>query len=198
MKQVFLSIALLMGLWSLGTLHAQSTPGIVGGQAYSIEDMANTIFPSKQKRYDKSRNARLKEQNQRLERQIHAMQLRLDDCMGARTRYGKRRPVAQYDFRTDYWGERRIQKEYEQLQKENTYLREHYSWVKNELNECEARYYDDYEDYRPRRTAQGRDRGPQRDCCTHGKKAKKKDSCRGGKSKGRKYRYDDDDDDDDD
>lgn len=138
MKHAILSFFLTLGILAPVILSAQSTPGIMAGQRLGVEDMASDFFRGKQKRYDRSRNERIRLQNQRLEEQIHDLEQELDDCMDSRTRrrYGKRRPAYRYDLQSDYIGERRKEKEYQRLREENEFLRDHRAWLVAELDDC--------------------------------------------------------------
>lgn len=159
MKTKLSILILLFGLLAQVQAQSVSTPGIISGKNIGASDMSNDFFNRKEKRYDKSRNEQLREQNQRLQRRIEVLERDLDDCSAdrARTRYPKRRYDSNFNLQQNYWGERRIEKEYEELKKENVFLRDYHDWLARELDDCQRTYQRDRRgDYR--RPDYGRDR----------------------------------------
>ena len=168
MKKTLPTLFLLLSFMAQLSVHAQFTPGISSNQGFDMTDMSSEFFRRKEKRYDKARNERLREQNIRLQRQIYLLEEELDDCMDdrARRRYPNRRKQSRYDLRQDYWGERKIEREYQELKEENEFLRDQYDWLENELDECQDRYrrdrdrrYRDRDGYRSPRTPRHRNHG---------------------------------------
>lgn len=202
MKHAFPTLLLIFSMLTQIEIQAQSipTPGIAGGQSFGLADVSNEFFRRKEKRYDRARNDRLRDQNERLERQIYQLEQDLDACMQDRNRrrYPRRRNTSRYDLRNDYFGERRIEREYQELKEENEFLRDQHDWLENELYECEDRYQRTRSRSRDRYD-RGRDdrRYRQHDtCCNHSHHGRHHPSHSKGKHKGKHknkhYRCDDD------
>ncbi|MEO1451620.1 MAG: hypothetical protein AAFV07_18970, partial [Bacteroidota bacterium] len=79
MKHAVLTLLLALGFLAPFAVQAQSTPGIMANQGLSVEDMTSEFFRRKEKRYDRSRNDRMRQQNKRLEEQVYDLEQELDD-----------------------------------------------------------------------------------------------------------------------
>lgn len=147
MKQVFFTSLLAWLLIGIMPAHlqAQQTPGIVTTQGYGVADIGSELFNRREKQRLRQRIEYLEDQNARLEQQIYDLQRRLDDCSyGDRRRYRGRRNTSPYSLQQNLFGERRrLEQRYQELQRDNEFLRDQRGWLQSELNACERSYRDD-------------------------------------------------------
>ncbi|MCI4667094.1 MAG: hypothetical protein MRZ79_02965 [Bacteroidia bacterium] len=168
MKHLQITFTVLLALLISTSTQAQLTRGIVGTGNLEINDATTELFGSRKRKEARTRNERLREQNLRLERQVEILDARLNRCMqdNVYSRYPRKRKRYNYNsLSQDFWGENKLQKEYDMLKEENIFLRDQVSWYQNQINQCEGSYRDD------RNRDRGRnDRGRTPCNCKKGKK----------------------------
>jgi len=180
MKSIHILLSLGLALvFSLQT--SAQTPGITGKGPFSMETSTSEIFGSKKRQEARERNERLQSQNERFRDQIRRLETSLERCAGTQTRrrLPSRKLTPTRATGSQFIGERKLDREYEQLMDENRFLRSERDWLMNEVRDCrEARERAKNRD----RYDRGKDRSD--DCCCDGRSKSK------GKGK-KKKRYDD-------
>lgn len=174
MKNVLTSLIVLFALLASESVQAQLTRGITGNSGLAVSDMSTELFGSKKRKEARSKNEKLREQNERLEHQVEILDARLNRCMqdNAYNRYPRKRRNYNYNsLSADFWGENKLQKEYDMLKEENVFLRDQVSWYQSQIRDCEGNYRDDR--YRDRDRGDRHDDRRDKPCnCNKGKKKK--------------------------